>query len=303
MSDTSPTSRRSRRQAARRRKRLALLITAIAVVVVAAVAVGGTFTYLHFSKASSTKAVASKPKKIEKSSTISSKPEAPAPAPEPTSPLKGLKILIDPGHNGSPKQHRFNARQVPDGRGGHKNCQTFGTTTASGFTEHTFNWKVANFLKAKLEADGAIVTLTRDSDDGMGPCVDERGAMSKGKDVVLSIHADGTYNTRLKGYFAMTSSPPLNEAQGQPSVDLALAVNKALGQAGFAPSNIYKDQLYKRSDIAGLNFSQAPMVMMELGQMKNPEEAKVMESEAGQKRYADALYEGLKAWAAAREKK
>lgn len=211
-------------------------------------------------------------------------------------PLAGVKILLDPGHNGAANQYEFNSRQVPDGRGGYKNCQTTGTATANGFPEHTFNWKVANFLKQKLEANGAIVKLTRDSDDGLGPCVDERGAMSKGMDLVVSIHADGSQDTSFQGYFAITSSPPLNAAQGQPSVDLALDINKALGAAGFAPSNTDGDQLSQRPDLAGLNFSQAPMVMMELGQMKNPEEAAVMESEAGQQRYAQALFEGIKAW-------
>lgn len=216
---------------------------------------------------------------------------------QPVHPLAGLKILLDPGHSGA----LVNAtRQVSDGRGRFKDCNNSSTATVDGFPEHEFNWQVATRLKALLEAEGAVVTLTRSDDTSMGPCVDQRGQMSAGQDVALSIHANGTPDTRVKGYFALISSPPLNDAQGQPSVDLAHALLTALGNAGFSQSPASDNGITPRSDIAGLNFAQAPSVLMELGEMRNPEEAAIMKTPEGQDRYAHALFDGLSAWAQTR---
>lgn len=208
-----------------------------------------------------------------------------------------MKVLLDPGHNGGPRQGAYNSRQVPDGRGGYKDCQTTGTSTDAGYPEHRFNWEVAIRLQKLLQDKGATVTLTRPDDAGLGPCVDERGAMTKGHDVVISIHGNGTVNRSVKGFFAIVSDPPLNKAQGQPSIDLARCLNKALADAGFTPSRNYPDQISRRRDIAGVALSEAPMVMMELGEMRNPDEAAVMSSPDGQQRYAEALCDGLLNWA------
>ncbi|MDO5746671.1 MAG: N-acetylmuramoyl-L-alanine amidase [Actinomycetaceae bacterium] len=207
--------------------------------------------------------------------------------------LRGKTVLVDPGHSGG----SIPGHNVPDGRGGFKVCNNSGTATNDGYPEHTFNWDVAQRLKAKLEAAGAKVVMTRNNDSAAGPCVDERGKMSAQADVVVSIHANGTTNPAVKGYFALVSSPPLNEAQGQPSVDLAQSIMSALAAQGFAASPNYPQGLMKRSDIAGLNFSVKPAVMMELGEMRNPEEAAVMKTEAGRERYAVALFNGLADWA------
>lgn len=51
--------------------------------------------------------------------------------------VAGKIVFLDPGHNGS-NDASIN-RQVPNGRGGTKNCQASGTSTESGLAEHTFN--------------------------------------------------------------------------------------------------------------------------------------------------------------------
>lgn len=222
--------------------------------------------------------------------------QAPSPLPPEKPKLDGVNILLDPGHNGGAGQATYNAQQVPDGRGGYKDCQTTGTSTDTGYPEHRFNWEVASRLATLLEDEGATVALTRPDDAGLGPCVDERGAMTHGRDLVVSIHGNGTPNRAVKGYFAIISSPPVYDAQGQPSEHLAQCINNALHEAGFTPSQSYPDQISRRADIAGLNFSEAPMVMMELGEMRNGDEAAVMSSAEGQQRYADALFAGIVAW-------
>lgn len=216
--------------------------------------------------------------------------------------LSGLKVAIDPGHNGgNAAAWQRIGTTVNDGRGGQKPCNTTGTATADGFTEHEFNWKVANVLKNKLETAGASVFLTRDSDVGVGPCVDDRGKFPQkiGADVMISIHANGTTDASARGFFVMISDPAINPSQGEPSAKLAAAVIQAMKSGGHRPqsSGTIKDGLWKRGDLATLNFAEVPSVMVELGEMRNPADATLMKSEAGRQRYAVSLFEGIKAWA------
>lgn len=216
--------------------------------------------------------------------------------------LSGLKVAIDPGHNGgNVAAWQRIGTTVNDGRGGQKPCNTTGTATADGFTEHEFNWKVANVLKNKLETAGASVFLTRDSDGGVGPCVDDRGKFAQkiGADVMISIHANGTTDASARGFFVMISDPAINPSQGEPSAKLAAAVIQAMKNGGHRPqsSGTIKDGLWKRGDLATLNFAEVPSIMVELGEMRNPADATLMKSEAGRQRYAVSLFEGIKAWA------
>lgn len=212
--------------------------------------------------------------------------------------LSGRVIVLDPGHNGANGAGSGAGAQVPDGRGGTKACNTSGTSTNKGYAEHAFAWDVAQRAKATLEGLGAKVLLTRDSDSGMGPCVDVRGQFPQNNnaDVMVSIHGDGSDNTSVNGFFILYSSPALNEAQGQPSLSLANDMVDALTGRGFAKNSAIKSGLSPRSDIAGLNWSERPTVLLELGEMRNAGDAAVMSSESGRQDYANAIADGLVAW-------
>ena len=234
------------------------------------------------------------------------RPSSAAPAPttaETPAPLADLHVVLDPGHNGgnAAAPAEINAL-VGDGRGGTKACNTVGSSTASGYPEHAFTLDVALRAREVLRADGATVTLTREDDTGVGPCVDERGqsAQAAGADVLVSIHADGAADTTVRGYFAIVSEPPLNDAQAEPSRALAAHLLAALGDAGFAPSSSYPGALSERADLGTLNWAERPAVLLELAEMRNPEEAALIESAEGRSRYAEAVVAGLRQWWAGR---
>jgi N-acetylmuramoyl-L-alanine amidase len=211
--------------------------------------------------------------------------------------LAGRVVALDPGHSPA----GASSAQVPDGRGGTKNCNTSGTATDDGYPEHAFNYDVAVRVRAWLEARGATVHLSRGDDPAAGPtCVDRRGAFAQdsGAELLVSIHADGNADRSVKGFFAIVSSPPLNQAQGQPSLDLAEAVLERLRAAGFTQNAAYPGGISKRSDIAGVSLSTKPVVMFELGEMRNPDEAAQMASPEGRQRYAEAVAAGIADWLA-----
>jgi N-acetylmuramoyl-L-alanine amidase len=207
--------------------------------------------------------------------------------------VAGMTVVLDPGHNGVTDSSI--SRQVPNGRGGTKECNTSGTATADGYPEHTFAWDVALHVRDALEALGVRAMMTRDSDSGVGPCVDQRAALANAAkpDAIVSIHADGGPPLG-SGFHVNYSSPPLNDAQGAPTLALATTVRDALLAAGFHESNYIGAQgLYGRADLAGLNLTQYPAVLVELGNMKNVGEAAQMESVDGRAKYAAAVTAGI----------
>jgi N-acetylmuramoyl-L-alanine amidase len=207
--------------------------------------------------------------------------------------IGGMTVVLDPGHNGVADSSI--SRQVPNGRGGTKECNTSGTATSDGYPEHAFAWDVALHVRDALDALGVRTTMTRDGDNGLGPCVDQRAALANAAkpDAIVSIHADGGPPSG-SGFHVNYSSPPLGDVQAGPTVALATTMRDALATAGLHESNYIGGQgLYGRADLAGLNLAQYPAVLVELGNMKNAGDAAQMESADGRAKYAAAVTAGI----------
>jgi N-acetylmuramoyl-L-alanine amidase len=207
--------------------------------------------------------------------------------------IAGMIVFLDPGHNGA-NDSSIN-RQVTNGRGGTKECQTSGTTTGGGFPEHTFNWDVVLLIQSALDQLGVRTAMSRGNDNALGPCVDERAAMANAlnPDAIVSIHADGGPPSG-HGFHVNYSNPPVNDAQAGPAVQFATIMRDQLVAAGL-PTSTYlgSNGLYGRADLAGLNLAQYPSILVELGNMKNPDEAAQMESASGRATYAAAATRGI----------
>lgn len=224
----------------------------------------------------------------------------PGTAPTSTASVAGAPIVVlDPGHNGGNSTHLAEInRQVPDGRGGTKPCNTTGTETDAGYPEHAFTFDVAQRTERALQAQGVRVVLTRTDDGGVGPCVDVRGTAGQrsGAAAVVSIHADGAASSG-SGFHVALSSPPLNPTQAGQAHVLGSALRDALRMAGFHDSTYIGSQgISLRSDLAGLNLASRPTALVECANMRNPAEARVVSSADGRQRYATALASGILAY-------
>ncbi|WP_370481213.1 Rv3717 family N-acetylmuramoyl-L-alanine amidase [Mycobacterium sp. pUA109] len=207
--------------------------------------------------------------------------------------IAGMIVFLDPGHNGA--NDGSIGRQVPTGRGGTKDCQASGTTSGSGYPEHTFTWDTTLRVRQALNALGVRTAMSRGNDNALGPCVDERAAMANAlhPNAIVSLHADGG-PPNGRGFHVNYSAPPLNQAQAGPSVQFAKIMRDQLQAAGIPPATyIGQNGLYGRSDLAGLNLAQYPSILVELGNMKNPADSGLMETEAGRQKYANAVVQGI----------
>jgi N-acetylmuramoyl-L-alanine amidase len=204
-----------------------------------------------------------------------------------------MTVVLDPGHNGVADSSI--SRQVPNGRGGTKACNTSGTSTNDGYPEHSFTWDTTLRIRQALTALGVRTAMSRGDDTGVGPCVDQRAAMANAlhPNAILSIHGDGGPPTG-RGFHVLYSSPPLNAAQAGPAIQFAQVMRDQLAGSGFVPSTyVGTNGLNPRSDIAGLNLAQFPSILVELGNMKNPADSALMKTPDGRQKYADAVVRGV----------
>ena len=209
-------------------------------------------------------------------------------------------IVIDPGHNGANGANPEIINRPVDAGGFQKACNTTGTATNDGVTESSINWVVAQLLRDRLESEGATVLLTRDSDDGVGPCIDERArvAADAQADLLVSIHADGA-PADASGFHVIHPAlrPGYTDGTVGPSAELAAAVRDALVAEGFTPSTyVGEDGLDERDDLGTLNLARVPAVMVEAGNLRNDGDAETLTSEDGQSRLAEALASGALAF-------
>jgi len=205
--------------------------------------------------------------------------------------LTGRTVSIDPGHNGNNWAVPSVINQlVPDGRG-QKACDTTGTSTNDGYPEASFSYAVAMQLATLLRAEGATVVLTRSNNSSVGPCVNRRAEIGNEAhaDVALSIHGDGAppsgrgftvlvpVRSSVNGAIIAPSSVFAHDVVT--SFQTAMAISNYSGTKGISP----------RSDLAGLNLSTVPKVLIECGNMRNASDAALMKSATWQNEAAHAL--------------
>jgi N-acetylmuramoyl-L-alanine amidase len=218
----------------------------------------------------------------------------------PLTPLSGKVIVIDPGHQLGNSRHLRRINRPVDAGGFMKPCNTTGTATNRGFPEATFAWKVATSLARQLRARGARVIMTRhtNSYDDWGPCVDVRGRAGNRAhaDAKVSIHGDGA-PASVRGFFVIRPADRRGWTHDvyRSSGRLAKRIKAGLVRAGARPSNSYGgDGLDVRGDLGTLNWSNRPVVMVELGNMRNARDARRMTSQRDRRHvYARGLRLGI----------
>jgi N-acetylmuramoyl-L-alanine amidase len=213
-------------------------------------------------------------------------------------PLAGKIVGIDPGHNGG----NFDAgsyigHQVWNGREWEA-CDTTGTETDFGYTEAQFNFNVASYLRADLRRDGATVVMTRTSNDGVGPCVDRRAEIINAAhaNVAVDIHADGGPASG-RGF---TILEPLGDGPDGAVIASSARLGSDVRQAFLASAPAMPESTYNgdqgimlRDDLAGLNLTSVPKVLVECGNMRNATDAQMLVSPSFQRLVARVLEEAI----------
>ncbi|SFX11876.1 N-acetylmuramoyl-L-alanine amidase [Streptomyces atratus] len=250
----------------------------------------------------------------------SASPSKSAPAPKKTSPsptrsappaggnsgpLSGKTVVIDPGHNPNNHLHTREINRQVDIGTTHKECDTTGTSTNSGYAEARFTLDVSHRLRTLLQKQGAKVVLTYDNDRTYGPCVDERARIGNEAraDAVVSVHADGSA-VGNRGFHVILPGPVRGGAADtskivEPSRDLGTRIAGLFVRAtGSAPSNYVGGNtgLDVRKDLGGLNLSTVPKVFIECGNMRDPKDAALLTSAGWRQKAAQGIADGISSY-------
>ena len=208
---------------------------------------------------------------------------APAPAVEeaPAGRLDGYVIGIDPGH----QQHGNSEKEaVAPGSSEMKAKVSSGTQGVSTrVPEYQVNLDVSLMLRDALEKEGATVVMTRETHE-VDISNQERAIMCNeaGCDLVVRIHCNGSSDKDVNGMGMYVRATGTGAEESYRAAECLLeAMSLATGAKAQG--------IYKRDTYTGLNWSEVPCVLVEMGYMSNPEEdEKLCDPE-----YQALLVEGL----------
>jgi len=189
-----------------------------------------------------------------------------------------MVVVLDPGHDGGNASHPTQINRLVFIVNGWKACDTTGTATNSGYPESAFTFDVALRAAAILRSEGATVVLTRSSNSGVGPCIDQRAQIGNNARAraVVSIHADGGPATGVGFQVILPGSVGPNAGIIAPSRLLGADLHAAFHAATGEPYATYVGGgtgYTTRTDLGGLNLSLVPKVFIECANMRNAPDA------------------------------
>lgn len=206
--------------------------------------------------------------------------------------MTGLIIGIDPGHQlegdseqepVSPDDDKITKDRMSPG--------AFGVR--SGTAEYDINLAVSLKLAELLKAAGATVVMTRNSNDVNISNIERAQLMNEAKvDLWIRIHCNSSYYQSTNG--ALIIAPGTDMEIHDNSVALAKQV-----LTGFcAVTGASCKGVSYSSDQTGFNWSNSPVVTIEMGYLSNPSEDVLLCRDSYQNSCAEGIFAGIAAYCA-----
>ena len=215
--------------------------------------------------------------------------ETPTPTPSP-SPEPRPKVVIDPGHQ---KAEVTEKEPIGPGSDTMKSKMSYGSTsTTTGKREYLWTLPMAHNVKEKLEARGYEVVLTRESHD-VNISNAERALLANesGADIYICLQLDSYTQTSVAGIYSQIPSAqnPFISHLHESSKLLAEAIQKCL----VAETGARDRGVRTEDNSAAINWSQIPVVVLQLGYMSSPDEDAKLWQEEYQNKIATAICDGI----------
>ena len=202
----------------------------------------------------------------------------------------GFLVVIDAGH-----QQQGNSGQEPIGPGTSSTKAKVSSGTAgvsTGVPEYQLNLDITLQLRDELIARGYDVILCRETND-VDISNSERAAVANENeaDAFIRIHANGSGSSSAHGSMTICMTPgnPFNGDLYEESRHLSDYVLDAY----VAETGISKEYVWETDTMSGINWSQVPVTILEMGYMSNPSEDEKMQDPDFQKVMVTGIANGI----------
>ena len=210
----------------------------------------------------------------------------------------GRKVAIDPGHQG---YHVDMSELEPVGPGSQemKAKATQGTEGSfTGVPEYELNLSISKQLAQELQGRGYEVMLTRqDNDTAISNRERALLAADFGADIYLRIHANGSENPNDSG--ALTMVPSANNPYIAQLHNKSYALGEAVINAYCQSCGLTNRGVMFSDNMAGTNWSQVPVTVLEMGFMTNQSDDIYMQNAEFQSRMVQGIANGVDQYFAA----
>ena len=202
---------------------------------------------------------------------------------------KDILICIDPGHQ---EKGDSNTEPIAPGSYAKKARVSSGATgVATKKPEYVLNLEASTVLKHILEDKGYKVIMTRESHD-VNISNSERAIFANNNkaDMVVRVHADSLNDPGKIGASLLIPSKEskYTTAIYEDSQKCANLINNNMKEAGININGIFE-----RGDLTGFNWSQVPVVLVEMGFLSNYTEDQMMSNPEYQKKLMQSIANGL----------
>ncbi len=210
----------------------------------------------------------------------------------------GKKVAIDPGHQGY-QVDMSDLEPVGPGSQQMKAKATQGTEGRfTGVPEYVLNFDISKQLEGELQKRGYEVMLTR-QDHETAISNRERALLAAdfGADIYVRIHANGSDDPSVSG--AMTMVPSENNPYIAQLHDKSKALGEAVINAYCQSCGIANKGVTVSDDMSGTNWSQMPVIILEMGFMTNQSDDTNMQNAGFQAKMVQGIADGIDQYFAA----
>ena len=202
---------------------------------------------------------------------------------------KGL-VVIDPGH-----QQYANTEQEPVGPGASetKIKVSGGTTgTATGVPEYELTLDIGLQLRDKLLERGYQVIMVRDTNE-VDISNSERAEIANeaDADVFIRLHANGSPDSGVTGAMTICQTPA-NPYNGD-IYEQSRALSENILDSYIYKTGINRQNIWETDTMSGINWSEVPTTILEMGFMSNTGEDRSMQDDDMQQKMVEGIADGI----------
>ena len=204
-------------------------------------------------------------------------------------------IAIDPGHQGPDVDMTAKEENAPGSRE-MKQKSTGGTKgTFTGLAEYQLNLDISLKLKTALERLGYQVVMTRE-DNEKAISNQERAKLANdaNADICIRIHANGSEDIQTQGALSLIMSPE-NPFAGELYEESFLLAEKVLN-AYCEHTQFVNLGVQTNDTMTGINWSQVPVMILEMGFMTSEHDDQLMADAAFQENMVAGITEGIESY-------